>query len=197
MSSNQSLNTRRRQRGITLYSMLAALAVVSILLAIMVTAFSGSNSKAKVLYSMMQSVGQASNRFQLDTSCFPLAASHLFQKPTTASNSCGFSVATTWQGPYMKSQPVSGTAITVPKIGANTTLSLSSGTYLSNAGSGTQYAVVASNVPTPIAVKAAKACGDNGATSSGSGSNNSSSCILGKSTGGVSTLTYVYSQGEG
>lgn len=197
MSSNQSRNIRRHQRGITLYTMLAALAVVSILTGLMVTAFSGSNSKAKVLYSVMQSVGQAANRFQLDTSCFPLAASHLFQKPTTASNSCGFSVATTWQGPYMKSQPVSGTAIAVPKIGANTTLSLASGTYLSKAGSGAQYAVVANNVPTTIAVKAAKACGDTGATSSGSSSANASSCLLGKSTGGVSTLTYVYSQGEG
>lgn len=151
------------EAGFSLVEVLVALAVLTIISAALIFSFNFNKSKGQVLYSLMDSVGNAAERFAVDTSCYPYTTDMLFSATDGQSNtntSCGSAVGTLWNGPYMKTLPVdTNKDVLAPQIAPNAALSIADlGTALPT-GNAHQYAVVASNVPDAIAQQAYRACG--------------------------------------
>jgi prepilin-type N-terminal cleavage/methylation domain-containing protein len=178
-----------RAGGFSLVEMIVALAVLTIISAALIFSFNFNKSKGQVLFSLVHSVGDAAERFAVDTSCYPYDTALLFQQSlaaTDTNNSCGAAVGAQWNGPYMKTMPVdANNNVLVTQIGPQVTLSINDiGQALTN-GAPNQYAVLANNVPDAIAKQAYTACG-------GSTSN----CVLvaGTGTPPLDTFEYVFAQ---
>ncbi len=178
-----------QEAGFSLVEVLVALAVLTIISAALIFSFNFNKSKGQVLFSLVHSVGDAAERFAVDTSCYPYDTALLFEQSlaaTDTNNSCGAAVGPQWNGPYMKTLSVTTTNnVLVTQIGPQVTLSINNiGQALTN-GTPNQYAVIASNVPDAIAKQAYIACG--GATSN---------CVLvsGSGTPPLDTFEYVFAQ---
>lgn len=190
--SNRRMQSLKRQAGISLYTMLAAIVVLGILSAILVTAFNGNNSKAQMAYSMMVSVGQAEQRFNLDTGCYATELKGLIAKATADSNnSCGVAIDNQWGGPYLKNQPVNSSGnIMVQKLGPQVIMSvapISPGSDNVPSTATSAWGLKLQNLQPSIAKKAEKDCG---------GSGNSTACTV--TTGsGTDTLVYVFDINQG
>lgn len=178
----------QRQAGISLYTMLAAIVVLGILSAILVSSFSGTNSKGQMAYSLMVSVSQALQRFNLDTGCYPGDLRGLISlSDANASNYCdGMNLTNQWGGPYLKNQPVNSTGnILVPKIGPNVYLQIKQvtpGNHNVPSTAKSAWGVQLVMLQPAIAKKAAHDCGGAGSKSACSITTNS----------GTDTLTYVF-----
>ncbi len=91
-------------RGISLYTLLAAVVVLGVLGSTLVTQFDGTNSKGQALFATAKNIGQAASRYHLDTTCYPSDISALFQYSSSGgSNSCNTTIQESkWAGPYIK-----------------------------------------------------------------------------------------------
>lgn len=98
---SQKLKTAR---GISLYTLLAAVVVLGVLGSTLVTQFDGTQTKSAAVMATALNVSQAAERYHLDTSCYPATLSALTSYSNdTASNSCGKSITrSAWDGPYVK-----------------------------------------------------------------------------------------------
>lgn len=184
---SRGVKSVKRQAGISLYTMLAAIVVLGILSAILVTSFSGNNSKAQMAYSMLVSVGQAEQRFNLDTGCYTTELKGLIDKTTADSNnSCSVPIDNQWGGPYLKNEPVNASGnIMVQKLGPNVVMkikSISPGSDNVPASAQSAWGLQLTNLQTPIAKKAEQDCG---------GTGNNTACTV-TTASGTSTLTYVF-----
>lgn len=188
LAPNDNGRSIKRQAGISLYTMLAAIVVLGILSAILVTSFNGNNSKAQMAYSMMVSVSQALGRFNLDTGCYPGDLKGLISlSDANASNYCnGMNLSNQWGGPYLKNQPVNATGnLLVPKLGPNVYMQIKQvtpGNHNVPSGAQSAWAVQLVMLQPSIAKKAEHDCGNSGTHSTCSITTNS----------GTDTLTYVY-----
>lgn len=90
--------------GISLYTLLAAVVVLGVLGSVIVTQFDGKNARATAALTLLESVGQASERFHLDTGCYPTNIPALQRLPTKNSETtCERPVGNKqWHGPYTK-----------------------------------------------------------------------------------------------
>lgn len=178
-----------REGGFSLVEVLVALAVLTIISAALIFSFNFNKSKGQVLFSLVHSVGDAAERFAVDTSCYPYDTALLFQQSlaaTDTNNSCGAAVGAQWNGPYMKTLSVdTNNNVLVTQIGPQVTLSINDIGQALTSGMPNQYAVLANNVPDAIAKQAYTACG-------GSTSN----CVLvaGTGTPPLDTFEYVFAQ---
>lgn len=91
-------------RGISLYTLLAAVVVLGVLGSTLVTQFNGTQTKSAAVMATTLNVSQAAERYHLDTSCYPESLSALMEySDGTATNSCGKSISRdAWDGPYVK-----------------------------------------------------------------------------------------------
>lgn len=94
------------EAGISLYTMLAAVVVLGLLGSVLVTEFNGDNARATTAYALMNNIGGAAMRFQVDTGCYPTRPTALQDYSQSSFNSCGRSVnRQNWHGPYLKDRP--------------------------------------------------------------------------------------------
>lgn len=91
-------------RGISLYTLLAAVVVLGVLGSTLVSQFTGTQTKSAAVMATALNVSQAAERYHLDTSCYPASLSALTSySADTATNSCGKSITrNAWEGPYVK-----------------------------------------------------------------------------------------------
>ena len=178
-----------REAGFSLVEVLVALAVLTIISAALIFSFNFAKSKGQVLFSLMHSIGDAAQRFAVDTSCYPYVTGDLFKyslAATDANNSCGFAVGSRWNGPYMKTLPTNTTNnVLVTQIGPQVVLSINDIGQALPSGTPNQYAVIAGNVPTAIAKQAYTACG---------GANSNCVLVPGTGTPPLDLFEYVFAQ---
>ncbi|MDE3021182.1 MAG: prepilin-type N-terminal cleavage/methylation domain-containing protein [Pseudomonadota bacterium] len=145
------------QSGFTLIELLIALFILGLIAAVVVPNFSGDKTKGQVLNSTMQETGQALIRMHLDTGCYPNRLDTLFEQSlnTAANNMCGVDTTAQWQGPYISPVPVNTSGLmTIDNIAAGATIGIGSVA----GGIGTEYFLIASNVPNSIVHDAVLAC---------------------------------------
>ena len=119
-------------RGVSLYTMLAAVVVLGVIASISVSRFSTGQSRAQAVISLAQSTGLAAKRFHADTGCWPTNIVALLRIEEARRNTCGRPIdAIYWNGPYIKARPIvprrapSGTGyptLLVDEIGPETRL---------------------------------------------------------------------------
>ena len=178
-----------REAGFSLVEVLVALAVLTIISAALIFSFNFAKSKGQVLFSLMHSIGDAAQRFAVDTSCYPYTTGDLFKQSLAATdtfNSCGAAVGARWNGPYMKPLPLGPiNNVRVTQIGPQVTVSIYRYNQAIPNGLPNQYAVIAYSIPDAIAKQALTACG---------GAN--SNCVLwaGGATPNTSKVVYVFAQ---
>lgn len=149
----------RAQRGaFDPITVVAVLAIMSILAALMVSSFSGDGSKATALLNNMGVMSDGLNRAKMDLGGFPNRLSVLWSKAdATAGNMFnGVAGVNTWNGNYVESQPVDANN----KVIAQT---ISDGAVIEiQREAGTNYAYAyflrASNVPNAIITELLKKC---------------------------------------
>ena len=179
--------------GISLYTLLAAVVVLGVLGSVLVTQFNGAGSKGQATYALLQNVGQAANRFNLDTSCYPATTQALFDSSTTLGDAqCPYQIPEgSWGGPYIEqAQLGEGGAISKPSITPAAEFAIA----FDDSVTPTQYTVVASGLTSAIADKTMSACGSL-ATGGADGSTSNSSCTRTSGSGEGDTVTYVYANG--
>lgn len=94
----------RAQAGFSLMELIiAGVLMVGMLIAAGVFNFSGDQSKATNILSVMKELGNAGSRYAAHTSVNPKAPVSLFDKSknTTADTHEGMAATATWQGPYV------------------------------------------------------------------------------------------------
>lgn len=98
----------REISGISLYTLLAAIVVLGVLASVLVTQFTGTDTRATAMLAQAQSIARAAERFHLDTGCRPMSVSSLFDyQASRAHCSCNRQISQThWHGPYMKELPM-------------------------------------------------------------------------------------------
>ncbi len=179
--------------GISLYTLLAAVVVLGILGSVLVTQFNGAGSKGQAAYALLQNIGQAANRFNLDTGCYPATTQALFDSSTTLGDAnCPYAIPEgSWGGPYIEqAQLGEGGAISKPSITPAAEFAIS----VDDSVDPTQYTVVASGLTSAIADKAMSACGGLDTDAAADGTSNSS-CTRTSGSGDGDTVTYVYANG--
>ena len=118
---------RRREHGISLYTMLAAVVVLGVLGSTIVVRFNASDSRATALYALAQNVGQSAKQFHLDSSCYPASIQILSSySPGSDMVSCSSGIRQNrWDGPYLKDLAVNAdNAAALPDYGPAATLSV-------------------------------------------------------------------------
>lgn len=90
-------------RGISLYTLLAAVVVLGLIGSVLVSRFTGDQSKQQAAGALMRNLGQAVERFHLDTSCYPSRLEALARREDADQyNTCGRPLRDrTWKGPYV------------------------------------------------------------------------------------------------
>lgn len=184
-----------RARGFTLIEMLVALAILSLMALLAVTAFDGSRSKAEVMVALAKQVADANIALKNDTGCYVSVPQALFD--TTAAqnpsdNYCGMTFGSNWARPYLAVYPVDASGdIKADKIAAGVTVSLTQ----QATASGTIYAVKFNNVPLDIIKQGLNSC--NG-TDTQQGAFPAQRCMttasLGSSSTGLGDFQMMYDQ---
>lgn len=111
----------------------------------------------------MQAVGQASQRFKLDTSCYPINFDVLWSvRPAQSAsdkygNACNTAIDTQqWRGPYLKRDQISGDRIPIDSYGPGAELTI---LYFADSTGGAQPAVAGRNMNRTMAREVFEACG--------------------------------------
>lgn len=93
----------RPSQGISLYTLLAAVVVLGLISSVSVTQFTGNSSKQRAVGALMRNLGQAVQRFHLDTGCYPSRLKGLADRQAASEyNTCGRPFpAGLWKGPYV------------------------------------------------------------------------------------------------
>lgn len=151
--------------GISLYTMLGAVVVLGVIAATAVNVFSGNRTKGQALYEQMSNISRASQRFHLDTGCYPSQFDALVSKQGVStkgyygkfSNSCDRPISTQrWHGPYVQISEVrEPDYIDVPSYGPNAYL------LMNFYGSGNRPSVEAHQVTRGLLDAALAACRSN------------------------------------
>lgn len=150
---------KKNQGGFSLVEILVALVLLVAATALTLYAFNGNKSKGQILYAAMGSTADAMERFNTDTSCYPTTTGALFEKALAANTLCGVSAVSSWQGPYLKAEPLdANNNILAQAIGPTTAMTLVVDNNINGDGNTTQYAIKATNVPNEIAAQAYTAC---------------------------------------
>lgn len=90
-------------RGISLYTLLAAVVVLGILGSVVVTSFTGNKTRGRAANTLMMTFAQAAMRFHQDTGCYPRNVMFLVRFDTAYDTSCDSQVTrSAWHGPYVK-----------------------------------------------------------------------------------------------
>ncbi|WP_031572070.1 MULTISPECIES: type II secretion system protein [Acidithiobacillus] len=186
------------ESGVSLITLLVALALIVILGVLAIQNFNFGKSKGEIMYSLSTSLASAAKRMEIDTSCYPLNTAQLFNYTTYGSttNTCGSSVSSTWNGPYINvySDVSTNDNIVLPKFGPGVTATITkvaSSTIASNAADTNAIAVEFKNVPNNVANQAGIACGiaPVGGTTIGQKGNN---CAVTSGTGNTSDFYYAF-----
>lgn len=147
-------------KGFTLIEMLVALAILSLIVAIGMSVFDGSRSKAQALVTLSKQMADANIMAKEDIGCFAKNPVALFDQ--TAANTgfaCKANVELTRI--YMPRQTTDdNTTINFAKVADDVQLSFRK---ISPAGLGSRYVVDAENVPTDILKHALAECNGNNA----------------------------------
>lgn len=184
-----------RSKGFTLVELLIALAILSLMTLLAVTAFDGSRSKAQVMVALGKQVADANIALKNDTGCYASVPQALFD--TTAAqnpsdNYCGMTFGGSWARPYLAVYPVDASGnIKTDKIAAGSTVTLTQ----TSTGTGTIYAVKFLNVPLDIVKQGLIECNGND-TSQGAFPTDRcmTSASLGSSSTGLGDFSMMYDQ---
>ena len=100
----QTAQSSHLKRGVSLYTLLAAIVVLGVLGSVVVTQFNGDNTKGKAMLAFAENLGQAAKRFHLDTGCYATSAESLYSYSEVADkNSCNQAISREhWHGPYTR-----------------------------------------------------------------------------------------------
>lgn len=180
---NLMLSTRVRQKGFTLIEMLVALAILSLIVAIGMSAFDGSKSKAQALLGLSKQMADANIMAKEDIGCFSSNPVGLFDQ--TAANTsylCKSNPQLTRL--YMPRQATdsSGELIKFAKIAEDVEI----GFQRLDAGLGYRYYIQANNVPLDVLKHALAECNgelDVGATMVGTAAFDKFRCAASAVTG--------------
>ena len=186
---------KTRFEGFTLIEMLVALAILSLMAYLAVSAYDGSRSKAEVMVALARQVANANIALKNDTGCYVSVPQALFDTTSAqnpADNYCGMTFGNNWVRPYLAVYPVDGSGnIKADKIASGVTLSLTQ----QATASGTIYAVKFSNVPLDIIKQGLISCNGN---STAQGTFPAQRCIttasLGSSSTGLGDFSMMYDQ---
>ena len=102
LRNHRSADTSRL--GISLYTMLAAVVILGVLGSVMITEFSGKQTKAQAALALLENLNAAAKRFHLHTGCYPRNL-HALESVDGAnrvnSTNCPGNISPKrWQGPY-------------------------------------------------------------------------------------------------
>ncbi len=90
-------------RGISLYTLLAAVVVLGVLSSVAVSQFTGTSARAGALAELFRQTGQAGKRFHMDTGCWPQNVGAITSYRYSDMNMCGKPIARdVWNGPYLR-----------------------------------------------------------------------------------------------
>ena len=175
---------KAQHKGFTLIEMLVALAILSLMALLAVTAYDGSRSKAEVMVALARQIANANIALKNDTGCYASVPQALFDTTAAqnpADNYCGMTFGNNWTRPYLAVYPVDASGnIVASKIASGVTVSLTQ----QSTSSGTIYAVKFNNVPLDIIKQGLSSC--NGSDSS-QGSFPAQRCMTTASLSGSST----------
>jgi prepilin-type N-terminal cleavage/methylation domain-containing protein len=150
----------KQQSGFTLIEIVIALALITVMAALVTMAFDGSRSRAQALIASMSEIGSGNVRLKNDTGCYvnmPFALYDPTAANTPSNNYCGETFNSTWNGPYV-------TRFTATSSGGAEDAKVSAGVDLifgqESGGIGSRYFVRAENVPADIIKQAMIACND-------------------------------------
>ncbi|MBC8738472.1 type II secretion system protein [Paraburkholderia sp. UCT31] len=152
------MQNSRKQGGFTLMEIVIALALLSIMAALIGMKFDSSRAKAQALVTAMGELGNANERQKVDTGCFvnlPFALYDTTSAQNSANNYCARTYGSQWNGPYVTrfTADASGNA-TVDTVTANAVLSFGQ----EPGGPGTRYFVHATNIPDDVIKQAVQEC---------------------------------------
>jgi prepilin-type N-terminal cleavage/methylation domain-containing protein len=187
--------TKAHSKGFTLIEMLVALAILSLIALLAVTAFDGSRSKAEVMVALAKQVADANIALKNDTGCYVSVPQALFDTTAAqnpADNYCGMTFGDNWARPYLAVYPVDANGdIKADKIASGVTVSLTQQT----SGTGTIYAVKFNNVPLDIVKQGLISCNGND-TAQGTFPTQrcSTTASLGSSSTGLGDFSMMYDQ---
>ncbi|PKY09766.1 hypothetical protein B1757_13275 [Acidithiobacillus marinus] len=197
-NTNVDTNEFSSEAGVSLITLLVALTLIVILGVLAIQNFNFGKSKGEIMYSLSTSLASAAKRMEIDTSCYPLNTAQLFNYSTYGSttNTCGTSVSSTWNGPYINvySNVSTNDNIVLPKFGPGVTATITkvaATKITANSPDANAIAVEFQHVPNNVANQAGIACGiaPVGGTTIGQQGNN---CAVVAGTGNTSTFYYAF-----
>jgi type II secretory pathway pseudopilin PulG len=143
-----------------MYQWMAVLSVITIMAVIIGLNWNSAKSKATAMTESMGNVNKAVDIAVLDIGCYPTIPSVLFDstQATAANSFCGVAASTTWNGPYLKAQPVDANGnIVMRNVSATSVMSIGRVATTVNNMNWIYYTQV-NNVPNDVLAQAMKLC---------------------------------------
>lgn len=189
-----TFSKQKVQQGFTLIEMLVAVAILSLLVAIGMTAFDGSKSKAQALLGLSKQMSDANVMAKEDIGCFSANPVGLFDQ-TAANTSYPCKANPQLTRLYMPRQTTANTntEIRFTKIAEDVTL----GFGKLNGGLGIRYYVLAKNVPMDVLKHALSECNGDptvGASMVGTTNLNTFRCVGSSLTGDKADFYVQYAE---
>ncbi len=189
----------RGDEGFTLLELIIVIVILGVLAAVALPYFSTDSAKGKALFQGLASVSHDASHFGVSLATYPVHYETMTNKTfgvAAANNTAGIALTTTWDGPYAKPADTDSAGdLVLNQVATGVTVTFAPVTPAANGlpnGLPFQYAVVANNVPLPIANAAVNACnGQSGNTGAASGG----LCTL-KASGTTAQVYYVFAQNQ-
>jgi prepilin-type N-terminal cleavage/methylation domain-containing protein len=191
----------RGEDGFTLLELLIVIVILGVLAAVTLPYFNTDSAKGKALFQGLASASNDAAHFGASLGTYPVHYETMTNQTfgeSSSNNTNGISLTQTWNGPYAKAANTDSSGdLVLNQVATGVTVTFAPVTPGSDGlpnGLPYQYAMVANNVPAPIAHAAVNACnGQRGNTSA----TNGGLCTL-KSSGssGTDSVYYVFAQNQ-
>lgn len=156
MNSKKIIYKQMKQQGYSLGELLICLIIITVLIGLVVTNYSGNGTNAVALFSKITEYSDNMKRMKLDTQCYPTQTGALFKKSLASTTYCGIDATQNWVGPYVNSTNLtSNNNISLSEYGdKNAELILPTqftDQDLNGSGNSVQWVMVAKGIPSGIA----------------------------------------------